>query len=368
MVVASLGLEIVFYTITAKTLRDQMGHKCLGIAISVAALLEDDTGSFKEYVRTLDTNSDYYRHIKTQMEKIRFGNEGNIAFLYVETKVSDTDMMYLFDGEIPDSETYAHPGLVEPLTPSRTACYESGEPFIGDFVETFWGKLMSAYAPVYDDATGELLAIVGADVSIGQYNDIMKNQMYVIIVNTLVFALLGLVLMLTTSGAIEKKLFIDNLTGVYSRGYFISFLRAQLKTIKKKDYPVLIFIADVDHFKNINDTYGHPFGDKVLFNISNEINAYMRKTDCFARYGGEEFAGIMPGLSMDNANDVIKRIHNAVSEVVTCDESLGVQASVTISIGVAWLSRYESIEDVIKKADTALYEAKKERNKVVYKN
>jgi diguanylate cyclase (GGDEF)-like protein len=209
------------------------------------------------------------------------------------------------------------------------------------------------------------LAIVGADVSIEQYNAIMKNQIFVILINTLVFALLALVLMLTSSSTIEKKLFTDNITGVYSRGYFLSFLKAQMKTINRKYYPVAVFIADLDHFKKVNDTYGHPFGDKVLFNVSNVINAYMRKTDCFARYGGEEFAGIMPGLSIENAYEALKRIHDAVGMTETYDESMGVRVKVTISIGVTQLNNHEPIDEAIKRADVALYEAKKERNRVV---
>jgi diguanylate cyclase (GGDEF)-like protein len=365
MVIASLGLEIVFYMITAKTLKDQMGHKCLGIAISVATLLEEDPDSLREYKKTLDTESDYYRRVKAKMEKIRFGNIDNIAFLYVETRISKSEMQYLFDGEIPGTDTFAPPGLTDPLTPTRIVSYETGRPYIGDFVETVWGKLLSAYAPVVDTDTGELLAIVGADVSIEQYSAIMKNQMFVIVLNTLVFALLALVLLLTSSSTIEKKLFTDSLTGVYSRGYFMSYLKSQMKSVKRRDYPVVIFIADIDHFKQVNDTYGHPFGDKVLLNISNVINAYMRKTDCFARYGGEEFTGVMPGLNMENAYEVIKRIHDAVGMTITSDESRDIQIKVTISIGVTQLSRHESVEDAIKRADIALYEAKKERNKVV---
>jgi diguanylate cyclase (GGDEF)-like protein len=91
----------------------------------------------------------------------------------------------------------------------------------------------------------------------------------------------------------------------------------------------------------------------------------MRKTDCFARYGGEEFAGIMPGLSMENAHEVIMRIHNAVGSTITSDESTGVQVKVTISIGVSQLDKHQSIEDAISTADVALYQAKKDRNKVV---
>jgi hypothetical protein len=198
MVIASLALEIVFYMITARTLKDQMGHKCLGIAISVATLFEDDIDSFREYIETLDTESDYYRNIKAKMEKIRFGNIDNIAFLYVETRTSESEMKYLFDGEIQGTATFAPPGLVDPLTPTRIIAYDTGQPYIGDFVETVWGKLLSAYAPILDTATGELLAIVGADVSIEQYNAIMKNEKSVIFINTLAFALLALVLLLTS--------------------------------------------------------------------------------------------------------------------------------------------------------------------------
>jgi diguanylate cyclase (GGDEF)-like protein len=193
----------------------------------------------------------------------------------------------------------------------------------------------------------------------------MNNQLFVIFINTLVYALLAIVLLLTTSSAIERKLFKDNLTGAYNRSYFMSSLKSNLKLIKRKDYPVTIFIADIDHFKNINDTYGHPFGDKVLFNISSVVNGFMRRTDCFARYGGEEFAGILPGLSLENASIVLKRIHDAVGLTVTSDESIGAHAKVTISIGVSQLNNHESIEGAIKKADIALYEAKRERNKIV---
>ena len=366
MVIASLCTEIIFYKITAKTLKGQMGDKCLGIAISVATLFEEDTDSLREFKKTLDAESDYYLKMKARMEKIRFGNEDNIAFLYVETRISESEMKYLFDGEIPGTDTFAPPGLTDPLTPTRIMCYETGRPYVGDFLETVWGKLMSAYAPVFDTATGELLAIVGADVSIEQYHAIMKNQRIVIFLNTSVFALLAFVLLLTSSSTLEKKIFIDSLTGVYNRGYFMNFLKSQMKTIRRNDYPVIIFIADIDHFKKVNDTYGHPFGDKVLFNICSVINAYMRKTDCFARYGGEEFSGIMPGLTMERAYKVIKRIHDAVGETETCDESMNVRVKITISIGVSQLNRFESHEIAIKKADVALYEAKKERNKVVY--
>ena len=359
-------LQVNLYFITGNTLKEQLGNKCLGVAISVATLLEQDTDSFRGYLETLDTSSDYYLRIKADMEKIRFGNRDNLAFLYVERRVSETEMMYVLDGEYADTDTFAPPGAIEPMTPTRARCYDTGKPFVGDFVTTVWGTLLSAYVPVHDRNTGELLAIVGADVSIGQYDSVMRNQWIAMLINALVFTVLALIVLLISSTTIEKKLFTDSLTGVYNRGFFFSFLRAQLKAIKQKDYPVILFMADLDHFKQINDTYGHPFGDKVLSNVSAIMNAHMRKTDCLARYGGEEFAGIMPGLNMEQASEVIQRIHDAVGAAPVSDEEGSVRIRVTISIGVAQLNRHESINNAIKRADTALYEAKKTRNAVIF--
>jgi diguanylate cyclase (GGDEF)-like protein len=366
LVAVLLILQIVVYMMTARTIKEQIGQKCLGIAISVATLLEKDTGSLKQFMAALDTDSEYYLRTKRDLEKIRFGNVDNIAFLYVEMKVSESEMLYLFDGEIPGTDTYSEPGLKEPVTPSEALCYETGRPYLGDFETTAWGTLLSAYAPVYDKGTGELLAIVGADVSIEQYNDVMHKQLFVILINTFVFIILALVVLFVSSTAVEEKLFKDSLTGIYTRGFFVSFLKAQLKAIERKDYPVIVFIADLDHFKEVNDTYGHPFGDRVLSNISGLMNNFMRHSDCLARYGGEEFAAIMPRLKMENAYEVLRRIHNVVGSAFTSDESGDIKVNVTISIGVAQLNKKASIDETIKNADLALYEAKKTRNAIVF--
>ncbi|MDR1579140.1 MAG: PDC sensor domain-containing protein [Synergistaceae bacterium] len=99
--------------------------------------------------------------------------------------------MYLFDGEYTGSETFAAPGSVEPLTVTRRRAYESGRPYIGDFVTTVWGTLLSAYAPVFDTNTGEFLGIVGADVSVEQYNEVMNKQFVMIIGSAVIISVMG---------------------------------------------------------------------------------------------------------------------------------------------------------------------------------
>jgi signal transduction histidine kinase/CheY-like chemotaxis protein len=180
----------IVYSVTSQTLKQQMGNKCLGIAYAVAALLEEDPDGYKAFIQSLDTESDYYIRTKAIIEKIRFGNLDNVVFLYSEIRVSEDEMMYLFDGEKADAETFSPPGTQEPLTAARRAAYESRGAHIGDFAAEVWGTLLSAYAPVFNRTTGEFLGIVGADVSIEHYNAVMQKQFTLILGSAMIMLLM----------------------------------------------------------------------------------------------------------------------------------------------------------------------------------
>jgi signal transduction histidine kinase/DNA-binding NarL/FixJ family response regulator len=181
----------IVYTVTSQTLKQQMGNKCLGIAYAVAALLEEDPEGYKEFIQSLDIESDYYVRTKAIIEKIRFGNLDNIVFVYSEIRVSEDEMMYLFDGEKADASTFSAPGTIEPITAARHQAYETQSAHIGDFAPEVWGTLLSAYAPVFNRNTGEFLGIVGADVSIEQYNAVMHKQFAVIIGSAIIVMLMS---------------------------------------------------------------------------------------------------------------------------------------------------------------------------------
>ena len=181
----------IVYVVTSQTLKQQMGNKCLGIASAVAALLEEDPEGYQEFIGSLDTESGYYVRTKALIEKIRLGNLDNVAFLYSERRVSEDTMMYLFDGEKADADTFAAPGTMEPITPARRAAYDNRSAHIGDYVHVVWGTLLSAYAPVFNRNTGEFLGLVGADVSIAQYNAVMQKQIGVIIGSAAVMMLMS---------------------------------------------------------------------------------------------------------------------------------------------------------------------------------
>jgi diguanylate cyclase len=156
----------------------------------------------------------------------------------------------------------------------------------------------------------------------------------------------------------------DGLTTIYNRHYIENMLSKEFSRSQRYGGMFSLIMLDLDYFKEINDRYGHLAGDAVLRGVSSTINDLLREPDIFGRYGGEEFAIILPETSLEHAMLVAKRISTTIAAVPTHYE--GREISITISAGVAQshanLNRYE---DLIREADTALYQSKKQgRNRV----
>jgi two-component system cell cycle response regulator len=124
-------------------------------------------------------------------------------------------------------------------------------------------------------------------------------------------------------------------------------------------------MMDLDHFKRVNDTYGHHIGDRILEGVGHTILDFIRKTDTACRYGGEEFVLLMPGTDLDNAFAVAERIRRAMSEEyfqVEGERSI----SVTLSMGISGLKPGDGVDSLMERADRGLYEAKRKgRNRTV---
>lgn len=141
----------------------------------------------------------------------------------------------------------------------------------------------------------------------------------------------------------------DELTQIFNKRYFNRFLK---QTIKEKKLGCLLFF-DIDHFKNINDTYGHDIGDIILKNLCDLIKTHLRDDDIFVRWGGEEFLIFFRHLELETACNKAEYIRKLVEST-----HLYKQIVITISIGVTKLHLNESLSTFIKRADTLLYEAK----------
>jgi diguanylate cyclase (GGDEF)-like protein len=168
----------------------------------------------------------------------------------------------------------------------------------------------------------------------------------------------------------EEEAAIDPLTRIANRGTFDRTLKRMIEQARKNGSSLTLAMIDVDHFKKVNDTYGHPIGDRVLLCTAEWLRSSFRQTDFVARYGGEEFAAILTNTDLGHAErrfiQVLKDIASRSYEF----EQDGQHKSVrfTVSCGVAQWSEKDTEIDLIARADHALYEAKqKGRNRVVAK-
>jgi diguanylate cyclase (GGDEF)-like protein len=161
--------------------------------------------------------------------------------------------------------------------------------------------------------------------------------------------------------------FTDYLTGLRTRGYFEQQLELEFKRAERRRQKFSLLMIDIDHFKNLNDTFGHHVGDQVLRDVASTLMKDMREVDTVARYGGEEFVMILPETTEAGASYVAHRLRRAVEQAKFFASSPQVIQHLTISIGIAVYDTDAQFKrDLIEFADAALYSAKNTgRNRVV---
>lgn len=158
---------------------------------------------------------------------------------------------------------------------------------------------------------------------------------------------------------------IDSLTGAYNRRFLEARLPEEIERHGRYDRSLSVFILDIDHFKEINDTHGHLAGDRVLVNLSTLVRGILRSTDHFVRFGGEEFISILPETSREEAARIAERVRRRVESMRIATDAGEVR--ITVSIGISQLRPdLRDAQELIDRADRALYHAKNSgRNRVV---
>ncbi len=153
---------------------------------------------------------------------------------------------------------------------------------------------------------------------------------------------------------------VDQLTGVFNYRYFNETLSLEVERARRLGYAVGLLMLDLDNFKFVNDTFGHPIGDEALREVAEVLRTSLRRTDVVSRYGGEEFAVILPGLGARGVRAVGEKLRRAVRGLQPLKQDRSVPFPVTISVGGASQPPAElTAESLIREADAALYEAKR---------
>jgi diguanylate cyclase (GGDEF)-like protein/PAS domain S-box-containing protein len=163
---------------------------------------------------------------------------------------------------------------------------------------------------------------------------------------------------------LREQVIRDPLTSVFNRRYLNETMAREIARAERENDPLSIIMSDIDHFKMINDTYGHPVGDKFLVEIASLMKNYARSSDIICRYGGEEFLLALPGTPMESAEKRAEEIRQKCAEIIIQHE--GKNLKVTISFGVATYPDHgKEAEEIIINADKAMYQSKKSgRNRV----
>lgn len=157
---------------------------------------------------------------------------------------------------------------------------------------------------------------------------------------------------------LERLARTDGLTELYNRRHFLHLAELIMTEAAKTRLPVSIMMMDLDHFKQINDCYGHTVGDQVLKVFGEYIQSMMRKTDVCGRYGGEEFVCILPGINCEQGFEIAERVRENTTHLKK--QFAEVPLSISVSIGISCLdwNRINTVYDLIDQADQALYIAK----------
>ncbi|MDV6315625.1 diguanylate cyclase [Idiomarina sp. HP20-50] len=182
------------------------------------------------------------------------------------------------------------------------------------------------------------------------------------------FTLIGTFRDITEQKTLElellKKSSTDRMTGIYNRGYFTEQVDKELSRAKRNGSPLSLIILDIDHFKNCNDSYGHPFGDEVIIKIASILKKSVRSHDTAARIGGEEFAALLPEAGQAEAAVVAEKLRTKIAAHKFSKN--GNDIFVTVTLGVAEVQPGDNWTKLFNRADKALYKGKHSGRNQVY--
>ena len=156
----------------------------------------------------------------------------------------------------------------------------------------------------------------------------------------------------------ERVAMTDGLTGLHNRRWLSDSFKRQMHRCELDKLPCTVIMLDIDHFKEVNDQYGHIAGDRILCGVAQALLNTMRPADLIARYGGEEFALCLPDTSIKDSRLISERLRISIANTTTTFEDGKLLPAVTVSLGVAQMQPGQTLDSLISAADSALYRAK----------
>ncbi|WP_418792161.1 GGDEF domain-containing protein [Phosphitispora sp. TUW77] len=364
VLIALILLGVVSYRKITSIIEKETGMRACGVALAASYLVNTRMDEYLELDSLDDENTPFYKEMKKLFQEFKASN--NLMYVYTEKRISEDRIIYVLDAEPVDSENFSHIGDEDYIYETREKAYASGKlEYSPLFHDPVWGDLITGYAPLINPKSGEQVGLLGVDIDAKDVLTLFREILFVIIVAICIIFAFSFIAVYKLADMITKPMYIDSLTGAYNHKFFQENLAGEISRAAMTGKPLSMIMMDLDYFKNVNDQYGHRFGDIVLRSTAKVMKKNIRPTDILARYGGEEFAAILPNTESFEASAIASRIrHEVEKQLVHCEE-FNTDVNVTISIGVAQWSRGIKRDEFIDMADKAMYESKHmSRNRV----
>ena len=386
-----IGFIVVVHStvyVTSKGLiDDEIAKHTEGIATAVAYYIGENIEGYKAFLAFVDEFKasrgygpldvmdepmprEYYEHNEFYQKMLAYfaymKERSHIRYVYTERQLRENFFEYILDGEPIGNESHSPPGSPDKITASNYKAFKYRQPDRwGLTYYEGWGYLIGAYVPIFDG--DDFLGLVGVDICGDDFRHHLNKLQLILLLVYVAIVGLALAILMRFSGAMLEPLLKDKLTGAYNKRFAEKLIQDEIALAIKEHTDLALLVLDLDHFKSINDAYGHNFGDKMLTAVSQTIQSILRQKDYFIRYGGEEFIVLFPRVNEKRSMEIAERIRHAVEESVVYNEEKDTPVKITISIGVASLAlKPLGVLDFINRADKALYVAKKTRNSVSF--
>jgi diguanylate cyclase (GGDEF)-like protein len=364
-------IHLAIYMALQWSVTEQLRRKAKSVSISVAGHIMADIENYKSFVEAVKArgadcewyvDSEYFRKMTAHFATIKAA--GGFAHIYTEHRIDAETTKFFLNAE-PMGDSGHSPGKIDLNDAEKELVFSTEQPHAFRFTDTPWGSLLRGLSPILD-RDGQMIGIVGVDLdSTVLYRYLNRLQKVLLVTYVFIIGLVAFILLRYFDSVLEA-IFKDKLTGAYRKRYAETLIHDEIAAAIKGKHGLALLVLDLDHFKKINDTYGHVFGDKVLTFMSEVIKNSLRANDYFIRYGGEEFIITVPSVSEPRAMEIAERIRREIEDCEIFNEDKNTVVKITISIGVATLDDTAiCAQEFINNADTALYAAKMTRNSVV---
>jgi diguanylate cyclase (GGDEF)-like protein len=362
LVLILLIVIMVTFSFSKQGVERQFGQAAQSIAVAASLIISEDMDGYRNFMEERDVTSEYYQRMQNYFSAIK--KTGNIRFIYTINRLDDNNIEFILDSEPVGSPDHSAPGDLEEMTNASRHVFMTKQSTMLKPTSSTYGVLLGGNAPIIDE-NGELLGVITVSLD----NSIIFSalwQLFTVLCLICIFLLVLIYfLMSKVSHYFLEAIMRDKLTKAYNKSYFESMLQKSIDVALKEKQNLSILMLDLDHFKNVNDTYGHPFGDVVLAKVADQIRDCLRKNDFLVRYGGEEFIVLLFNLDSSITVVLAERIRSSIESFEIYNQERNIAIKITISIGIANLHNKKiAALEFVDKADKALYKAKETRNAV----